>query len=620
MTRTRNLMGSSLAILLVLLLAVSAAMAQGKVATPEAEAARAATAGYGASGTARGPAAGAPVSTGRFTLEFVDAELVDVFQALATQSGVNVAVSGSVKGKTTLRLRNVTLEQAMNIVTRLNGLDYAWVEAAYVVGTPEEVRAMRVSQLRTSIVVLQHIQPEYAQEVLSKLTPDVTVSTQKGVRSVLLLGTEPSLAKAQRALAEIDVMPLPQPPTTETVPVRYMKAEEMAEMIEAALPEVKVQPGPQPNSLLITADSMQWESVRSMLASVDAPPPPAQATQAIYHVKYCSPSELLTSVQSLVPDVHVSLAPRTFTPSVAKPSGGVGGTAQLLSAPQFGGTGAGGGYGAEAEAAGAPVTALILSGAPWTVEHALEILENLDRAPRQIHIEAMITEVSREDITRLGIDWGPTEDPGLGATGVPFVIGEAFPTDTSDNSIPAKDLRIGKIQRSYLQWSASIRALEEEGRARVLSNPSVTTLDGRQTALHTGETYYYEVAVAAATTGGIVKDIRTFDVGVSLIVNPRVNEDGLITLTISPTVAALRGTSEFALPVVTERSVVTTVRVRNGETAVIAGLVSDTEQIIVKKIPFLGDIPILGELFKSRERRPSHREILIFVTPTIVEV
>ena len=620
MTRRRTLTGSSVAVVLVLLLVTSAAMAgaQGKVARPEAEAARAATAGYGASGTARGPAAGAPVSTGRFTLEFVDAELVDVFQALATQSGVNVAVSGSVKGKTTLRLRNVTLEQAMNIVTRLNGLDYAWVEAAYVVGTPEEVRAMRVSELRTSVVVLQHIRPEYAQEVLSKLTPDVTVSTQKGVRSVLLLGTEPSIAKAQRALAEIDVAPLPQPPTTETVPIRYMKAEEIAEMIEAALPEVKVQPGPQPNSLLVTADSMQWESVRSMLANVDVPPPPAQATQALYHVKYTSPSELVSSLQSLLPDVHVRLAPRTFTPSVQKPSGGIGGTAEMLAAPQFGG--GGGTVGAEAEAAGAPVTDLMLWGAPWTVERAIEILDNLDRAPRQVHIAAMVTEVNRDDITHLGIDWGPTEDPGLGATGVPFVIGEAVPGDAPAGAIPAKGLNLGTIQRSYLQWSASIRALEEKGRARVLSNPSVTTLDGRETALHTGETYYYEVAVAAATTGGIVKDIRTFDVGVSLIVNPRVNEDGLITLTICPTVAALIGTSEFALPIVTERSVVTSVRVRDGETAVIAGLVSDAETVLVKKIPFLGDLPIAGELFKHRERRPSHREILIFVTPTVVEV
>jgi len=619
MTRTRILTVSSVVVVLALLLAASAVFANGH-SRPGTAGTAAATGTHGGTAAGHMAAAGAPVSTGRFSLEFVDAELVDVFQALATQSGVNVAVSGSVKGKTTLRLRNVTLEQAMNIVTRLNGLDYAWVEAAYVVGTPEEVRAMRVSELRTQVIVLQHIRPEYAQQVLSKLTPDVTVSTQKGVRSVLLLGTEGSLSKAQRALAEIDVPPLPEPPTSEIVPVRYLKAEELGEMICASLPEVKVQPGPQENSLLVTADSLQWESVRSMVAALDVPPPPAQATQAVYFVKFTSPAELQSSLQSLLPDVKVQLAPRTYTPSVERPSGGVGGTAQLLAAPQYGGAGAAGAAGAEAEAAGAPVTALILSGAPWTVEKALEILEGLDVAPRQVHIEAMLTEVSREDITRLGIDWGPSEEAGLGATGVPFVIGEPIPEDVPDGLIPAKDLKLGKIQRSYLQWSASIRALEEEGRARVLSNPSVTTLDGRQTALHTGETYYYEVAVAAATTGGIVKDIRTFDVGVSLIVNPHINNDDEVTLTISPIVAALRGTSEFDLPVVTERAVVTTVRVKTGETAVLAGLVSDEETIIVKKVPFLGDIPIAGELFKSRERRPSHREILVFVTPTIIDV
>jgi type II secretory pathway component GspD/PulD (secretin) len=250
------------------------------------------------------------------------------------------------------------------------------------------------------------------------------------------------------------------------------------------------------------------------------------------------------------------------------------------------------------------------------VERALQILDSLDTPPKQIHIEAMVTEVSREDITRLGIDWGPSEDPGLGVTGVPFTMGE----ERQPGDPKWRDLSFGTIQRTYLQWSASIRALEEQGRARILSNPSVTTLDGRQTALHTGETYYYEVAVAAATTGGIVKDIRTFDVGISLIVNPRVNEEGMVTLTISPTVAALVGTSEFALPVITERTVNTSVRVRSGDTAVIAGLVADGEVVTVKKIPFLGDIPVLGELFKSRERRPIHREILVFVTPTIVEV
>lgn len=618
MTRKYSVGGCGTAVVLALLLVAGIASANGH-AVPGVDSAAAAGTAY--VGAARGQPGGAPSSTARFTLEFVDADLADVFQALATQSGVNIALSNSVKGKTTLRLRNVTLEQALNIVTKLNGLDYAWVDAAYVVGTPEEVRAMRVAELRSTVVVLRHVQPEYAQEVLGKLTPEVTVSTQKGVQSVLLLAPESSLSKAERILREIDVPTVPGPPTTEVVPVRYLKAQQMADMIAAAAPDVVCQPGPQENSLLITADSRQWQTVRSLLAASDVAPAAAQATQAVYFVKYARPSELQDTLGKLLPDLSVTAAPRSFTPSVQQGRGGVGQTAQMLAAPQYG-AGAGG-MGAGAGAAGteveaSPVTALILSGAPWTVERGLRLCEQLDHAPRMVHIEAMVTEVRREDVDRLGIDWGPSEDPGLGVTGVPVILGEALPENAPE--LATRGLEIGKIERTYLQWTGSIRALEEQGRARILSNPSVTTLDGRQTSLHTGETYYYEVAVAAATTGGIVKDIRTFDVGVNLVVNPRINDNNEVTLTISPVVAALRGTSEFNLPVVTERAVVTTVRVKNGETAVIGGLVSDQDEVVVKKVPFLGDIPLAGWLFKSRERRPTHTEILIFVTPTIVEV
>ena len=619
MTRKQDVVRIGIAVLLALLVATAAALANGRT-KPEA-------AGYAYMGADRTRPGKAPVSTAQFTLDFVDAEIVDVFQALATQSGVNIAMSGSVKGKTTLRLRNVTLEQALNIVTKLNGLDYAWVEAAYVVGTPEEVRAMRVAELRTSVVVLQHIPPEYAQQVLSKLTPDVTVSTQKGARTVLLLAPEASLAKAERTLAEIDVPPLPTPPTTEVVMIRYLKADQMQEMIASALPDVSVQPGPQENSLLITANSQQWESVRSLVAASDVAPSPAQATQAIYYVKYTSPTELQETLRSLLPDLSVTLAPRSFTPMVQKPAGGAGGTASLLAAPQYGGGAATAGAALGVEVEAAPVTALILSGAPWTVERALQILEDLDKAPRQVHIAATVTEISREDSLQLGIDWSGAEAAGLGATGVPFTMGEFPPNEYDEQGNPKpgnpnlpRGLEIGTIQRSRLQWTASIRALEQQGRARILSNPSVTTLDGRQTTLHTGETYYYEVAIAAATTGGIVKDIRTFDVGVSMVVNPRVNENNEITLTIAPTIAALKGTTAAQLPIVTERSVVTTVRVKSGETVVLAGLVSDGEQVTVSKVPFLGDIPIAGELFKHRKREPTHTEILIFVTPTVIEV
>ncbi len=620
----RNAVLIALAMVLVLAMATGGALANGH-AKPNATG----SSYQGSTPVAsRGGPGGPPASSARFTLEFVDAEVADVFQALSTQSGVNIAVSGSVTGKTTLRLRNVTLEQALTIVTKLNGYDYAWVKAAYVVGTPEEVQAMRVADLRTSVVVLQHIEPSLAQEVLSKLTPDVTVSTQKGSRTILLLAPEASLAKAERALAQIDVPPRPSPPKTEMVSIRYLKASQVREMITTALPDVTVQEGPEENSLLITANEKQWEAVRSLISASDVAPSPAQATQAFYQVKYTSPQELQKTLSALMPDLTVTLAPRSYTPAVQKASTGAGETAGILSAPQYGGAGGGAGAsktaGVEQEAA--PVTHIILSGGPWTVERGLKLAEKLDRAPRQVRINAMITEISREDSLQLGIDWsGSGEAPGLGDTGVPVTMGEYPPvevdesgTATPGNADLPRGLEVGKIQRSYLQWTASIRALEQQGRARILSNPSVTTLDGRQTSLHTGETYYYEVAIAAATTGGIVKDIRTFNVGVSLDVNPRVNENDEVTLTIAPTVAALKGTTVAQLPIVTERAVVTTVRVKSGETAVLAGLVSDGELVTLKKVPFLGDLPLLGELFKSRKRSPSHQEILIFVTPTIL--
>jgi type II secretory pathway component GspD/PulD (secretin) len=236
----------------------------------------------------------------------------------------------------------------------------------------------------------------------------------------------------------------------------------------------------------------------------------------------------------------------------------------------------------------------------------------------------MVTEINRDDVNQLGIDWS-----SLGGTGVPFSIGEASAdgtlppppsasstSTTATTALPAQGLQVGKIVRTPLQWSAAITALESKHRARVLSNPSVTTLDGRQTSLHTGETIYFPALVSQNGTSSI-SGVSTVDAGVRLVVNPRINKDGEITLTISPSVStAVLGTT--GLPVVNERAVVTTVRVNSGETAVLAGLVSDTEDTTVNKVPFLGDIPLVGELFKSRTKLPAHTEILIFVTPTVI--
>lgn len=620
MTLRQSVVPVVVSVLLTLVICAGCVLANGQ-AKPEVM-------GTSYLGASRAMMSGPPIATARFTLEFVDADVSDVFQALATQSGVNIATSGSVSGRTTLRLRNVTLEQALNIVTKLNGLEYAWVDAAYVVGTPEEVRSLKVSELRTSVIVLEHIQPEYAQQVVSKLAPDVTVSAQKGVRSILLLGPETSLAKAERVLAEVDVPAPVSPPKPNLLMVRYLKADGIANMITTSIPDCVIQPGPQDNSLVITCNDQQWETIQSFVSSVDVKPTEAQATQTIYYVKYTSPTELQRSITELMPELRVTLAPRSYTPIVSKSSEDESATA--LEAVAYGGRASSGGGGGAEKGGGsgvqieaAPITALILSGAPWTVEKGLRLLEQLDKAPKQIHISAMVTEVNRDDLTRLGINW-----LGLGP-GAPFTFGEPYERlvtvdpETGEVKIGdpdptvARDLKLGTILRTPIQWAAAFHALEEKGRARILSNPSITTLDGRQTALHTGEKVLYNVVVGRDLNGVIIST-KELNVGVNLTVNPRVNENGEITLTLVPSVSKIVGYVQ-GLPVTTERAVVTTVRVKSGETAVIAGLISDEDRVNTTKVPFLGNIPILGEVFKYRSRSPVHAEILVFVTPTIME-
>ncbi len=583
-----------------------------------------------------------PVTLGKFSLEFVSAEIADVVQALAAQSGVNIVCSGSVAGKIpSLRLRNVTLEQALNIVARANGLDYAWVEAAYVVGTPEEIRSMKVVDLRSSVVVLQHIDPEYAQNAIQKVCPEVTVSTQKGMRSVLLLGAENTLAKAERVLADIDV-PASTRPRAQVVPVRYQKADQVASLVQATVPDCTVAPGPQENSLLITATEQQWETVKSVVDAYDVKPTAAQNVMQVYSIKYAVPTELAAAVKELLPDLGVSLGPRTITPIVGQIKNDtasenlsliqVGGQASGGSSPSGGSSGSGGANsgatGIETEAA--PVTTLVLSGAPWTIEQGLKLLGQLDKPCRQIHIAATVTEVNRDDLTQLGIDW-----TDLGA-GVPFVFGEPLENDITTSWVQnptngqweqqvtttpdpnlMRNLTLGRIMRTPIQWTNELHALEQKGSARILSNPSVTVLDGRQTALHTGDTVLYN-RISAVSNGTPVYTTDEKEVGVTLTVNPRSNENGEVTLTLLPSVASITGWVN-GLPQTTEHAVATTVRVKSGETAVIAGLVSDEDHETVDAVPFLGKLPVLGELFKYRRKDPSHTEILIFVTPTICD-
>jgi type II secretory pathway component GspD/PulD (secretin) len=561
---------------------------------------------------------GEAIPAGRFSLDFVDADVIDVLKSMAAQSGANIAVSSEVSGKVTLSLSNVTLEEALRIVTLAAGVDYAIVDRAYIVGTPENIRAMRVADLKSRAVVLQYLKPKEAQTLLGRLTPEITVSIQEGTPIVLLLGPEKALDKAEAALHELDMPPPPMPPVTEVIHFTYVTADQVKEYLTTLASALIVQPGPTPNSLVVTGDPTLLATAKGFVQAVDVKPAPGEGETKFYLIKYVDPDEAQARLSTMLPDLQVTAMPRSKTPIIQlRAQGGAGGTAALIGTPAVSGTGgASGGAGAvgtgQAQAETGPITMLALSGAAPQVARGLELLRQMDVAPGQVAIRAMITQVRQSEVEKLGIEWS-----GLGTAGTSLTLTEAGDPETG------RPIHLGRFTRNPLAIASTIRALSKRDRAKILSEPRTVVLDGRQATFHSGQTIFFETTIATGITGTPIFDIRQVDVGVTMVVTPRINptdDGGEITLTVAPTVSSASPSAFSSIPLIDERSTITTVRVKNGETIVIAGLMEDQQSVTVTKVPFLSDIPLLGPLFfRHVDREPIHNELLIFITPEILK-
>ncbi|UCH36614.1 MAG: type II secretion system protein GspD [Armatimonadota bacterium] len=506
------------------------------------------------------PAAGGK----RFSLDFVATDLVDVIKALAAQSGANIAVSSTVSGTVTLRLSEVTVEEALTVISKINSLEFAKIDSTYVVGTPEEVKA---------------------------------------------LVAEP---------------PAPDQPLTEVVALQYVPAEDAMAIIGDVEPQVTCKASPT-GGLILNGTPAALERAKALLAGVDVAPAMGIAERAIYTIKYADPREFQETLETVFPDLKVTPAPRSSTPTVqpAARGGALQGGMAALAAPQLsaqgqqpGGAGGVGGAGQTQELS--HVSKLVLSGAPATLTRALKLCEELDVPPMQIKISATITEVRQDVEKRLGINWQDL----AGKAGI--IVGEASPSEfdsgLSAAEVAAHDLKLGSIMRSHLSIAGAINALVTEGNARIMANPTIMILDGRQATIHAGEKIYYPQIVGYTPLGGQIVQATEIDVGVTLMVNPRIGPDSEITLTLVPSISSITTSVFDGYPTITERSTVTTVRVKSGETLAIGGLIRDDETINVNKVPLLGDIPVIGDLlFKSTVRHPVRSEVVIIITPEIAE-
>jgi type IV pilus assembly protein PilQ len=241
-----------------------------------------------------------------------------------------------------------------------------------------------------------------------------------------------------------------------------------------------------------------------------------------------------------------------------------------------------------------------------------EIIRKLDTPAPQVIIEAKIVEVTLSDEERLGIKWS-VKPLGI-KENVSGEVGLEISPDSPDITTRGY-LNIGTIQKGF-NINAQISALIQEGKLDVLSNPRIVALNGQEAKIIVGEEVPYKTTTLGEA-GTATEEVSFKEVGIKLVVTPTINPDNYITLKIHPEVSDVKEW-KYEMPVISKRESDSLVMVKNGETIVVGGLIKDKKIVTHYGVPYLRKIPILGRLFKKKFIETKKTELLIFITPTII--
>ncbi|MFG0327722.1 MAG: secretin N-terminal domain-containing protein [Phycisphaerales bacterium JB037] len=256
---------------------------------------------------------------------------------------------------------------------------------------------------------------------------------------------------------------------------------------------------------------------------------------------------------------------------------------------------------------------LVISASPRYIDTVTQIVEELDAAPPQVVIQVLLAEVTVDGSDTWGVDVevGPFggDDYRVGS----FPAGAAIAT-----AIGVPNLSVASGDFNVL-----VRALEANGRLEVLSKPVVTVNNNEAAVIQVGENIAIVESVDTFESGRSQANVTRRDVGIILEVTPTISADGFVRMDIAPEISAVSArttqiSQDFEAPIITQRVVDTTVTVRDGQTVVIGGLIQTREEERRSKVPLLGDIPGIGEVFRTKATDNVKTELLVILTPQII--
>jgi general secretion pathway protein D len=364
------------------------------------------------------------------------------------------------------------------------------------------------------------------------------------------------------------------------------------------------------NSVLIGGDKSERLRLRALIAHLDTPLEDGGDTQVRY-LRYADAEELATKLQ------------QHFTVQVQATAGQTTGGSSTDSVSVWADT---------------QTNAIVINAPPKMMRSLMQIVDKLDIRLDQVLVEAIIVEVIADKTAEFGVTWAILDDSAntpVGTTNFPDfgpgVVqigasagsgGQVDPTGLIGEGIT---VGLGRISDAGVSFAAIIRALNGDADTNIISTPSIVTLDNEEATLNVGQEVPFVTGSYSNTggnTGGSVNPFQTIQrqqIGVKLAITPQINEGDSMLLTISQEISSIAQSAAGAVDLITNQRIIETkVIVDDGEILVLGGLLEDVLRESDQRVPVLGRIPILGNLFRSRKTDKVKTNLLIFIRPTIL--
>ncbi len=254
---------------------------------------------------------------------------------------------------------------------------------------------------------------------------------------------------------------------------------------------------------------------------------------------------------------------------------------------------------------------LVVTGSPEEVTAIEEMIKKIDLPQPQVILEAKIIEINKDALKDLGVDWSDAITTSFQEKGRPTTFSSP---ETSGDS----PLKIFGLARTPMQFNAIIKILENDNKAKVLSNPRIITLNNQQSEIFVGDRIPYTVT---SISGGVAtSDVRFVEPGIRLRVTPSIIDKDFVVLKIEPEVSFIFTFlgPQAQYPWVKTRNATAYVRIQNNCPFVLGGLLNQQDTKNLYKVPFLGDVPGLGRLFSYQKHQVTDSELIITVVPVII--